>query len=288
MTERILLNKKVLWRNFTFALGIIFTILSAVFLFFTVDDVGLDTYCKKCVAIGVPVLLSIIFALWRTCTYKTNCIVDEPQRSIVLRYGDLWRFGFQKLCKKSRIVVVNVNTTFDTIIDPPGVVKPLVSARTVHGQWINQMIKHKISIESIDKQIENSLQEQQILPVSKLSKERGKCNNYSRGTIACCTYDNTTFYLVALSEFDENNNAQNSVEELRNTIYKLIDFIDKNGQNTDVYIPLMGSGDSRTGIDDRIALEILKSSLLIYKDKLHCKVNVVVYEGNRDKISIDV
>ena len=40
MVERILLNRKVMWKNFTFALGIIFAVLSSIFLAYTMESIG--------------------------------------------------------------------------------------------------------------------------------------------------------------------------------------------------------------------------------------------------------
>lgn len=288
--NRILLNKQTFTESFKTAFGIIFALVSFILLFFSIEDLHIDTIWKKCIALIVPVVLSLMFAVCSVYTYKKKVVLNETQRTISLIYGDLWRYGFPKFdlfCKKNRIVVVNVNTTFDTIVDPPGVNKALVSSKTVHGQWLNQMIKSGVTVETIDSMIKKSLGEQGVYPISKLSKKRGNCDNYPKGTIASCRHKNTIFYLIALSEFDENNNAQNTLEELRITILKLIEFIDKNSQNADIYIPLMGSGISRTGIDDATALEVLKSNLKIYKEKLHGNVNIVVYKGSRDTISLE-
>ena len=104
-------------------------------------------------ALLFPTLVAGLFAVIRACTFRKNKIVDETQLSIILRYGDLWRFGFPNFSKKRRIVVVNVNTAFDTIVDPPEIHNPLVSANTVHGQWICQMKKRGVSANELDAEI---------------------------------------------------------------------------------------------------------------------------------------
>lgn len=288
--KRLCINKKYVIRSFTSALSVEFTVISAVLLFFSLkDDLGitLDSFCKKCLALLIPILLAGLFAVIRTCTFRKNKIVDETQLSIILRYGDLWKFGFPRFSKKRRIVVVNVNTAFDTIVDPPEVHNPLVSANTVHGQWIEQMKKRGVSPNELDIEIEKSLDEQEIAPTAILNKDRGNNRIYPRGTIAIYQYKNTTFYLLALSEFDTRNNAQNTQEELRKTILKLIQFIGNYSQGCDVYIPVMGAGNSRTGIDDQTALELLASNLKLSRSSLRGKINVIVYEGNRDKVTIE-
>lgn len=288
--KRLCINKKYIIRRFISALSVEFTAISAVLLFFSLEDdlgITLDSVCKKCMALLIPILLAGLFAVIRACTFRKNKIVDETQLSIILRYGDLWRFGFPHFSKKRRIVVVNVNTAFDTIVDLPEIHNPLVSANTVHGQWIDQMKKRGVSANELDTEIEKSLEEQRITPTDILNKDRGNNRIYPRGTIAIYQYKNTTFYLLALSEFDTKNNAQNTQEELRKTILKLIEFIGNYSQGCDVYIPVMGAGNSRTGIDDQTALELLVSNLKLNRSSLRGKINVVVYEGNRDKVTIE-
>ncbi len=106
--------------------------------------------------------------------------------------------------------------------------------------------------------------------------------------IAVYEFGDTIFYLLALSEFDENNNAQNSKKELLKTIKSLLEFYDKHGQGNNLYIPLIGSGLSRTGIDKKEALETLSMMLCLYAKNLQGDVNIIVYKGDRDKVSIDV
>lgn len=285
--KRISINKDLLLRTFASSLGWLFSLFSIFLAFFSFDDLGIQTLCYRFLIILGIVILACICAVVRIMSYSKRVILSESTRSITLRYGNLWSYAFSKKCHSKRIVIISVNTTFDTIVDPAGIDKPLVSENTIHGQWINQMEKNGVDIDEIDRQIDNSLKNQNIVPLSVLSKTRGKCNNYSKGTIAYFTFKDTVFYLLALSEFDENNNVHNSIEELRTTINKMIDYLDKNGQGLDVYMPLMGTGKSRTyGITDRMALELIKSELLINKEKLHGNINVIVYEGDKDKISL--
>lgn len=288
--NRIYINKKCVFRTFTFVLSVEFTIISTVLLFFSLDDfpgIKVNSTCEKCLALLFPVLLAGLISIIRACFFNKNKIVNETQLSIILRYGNLWRYSFPKFSKKQRIVIVNVNTAFDTIVDSPEVHNPLVSAQTVHGQWINQMKRRGITTDELDIAIEKSLEEQGVTPTAVLNKDRGNNKIYPRGTIAVYQYQNTTFYLLALAEFDSKNNAQNTQEELRETILKLIKFIGNYSQGCNVYIPVMGAGNSRTGIDDQTALELLSSNLKLYRTSLRGEINVIVYERNRDKVIIE-
>lgn len=207
-----------------------------------------------------------------------------------MRYGDIWKIAFSKR-KEKKIVVVSVNTTFDTIVDENLAIvdKPLVSPSSMHGQWLTYMKSKNVDISTIDKNITNSLQLQKINPIRVLNseiKKRGKLNCYAKGTIAVYEYENTIFYLIALSEFDENNNAQNTKRELVSTITELIDFYDKHGNGYDIYVPLMGTLQSRTGISRVNSLEILTSMFELYEDKIQGCANIIVYFKDRDKVSL--
>lgn len=286
--KTICINKKVLCKYFISTLSVIYTIISALSIFFEPSDLGLelDTVCKKSIVLIIVNGCAFLIAMVMVCVFRKVTIVKETQLSITVRYGNLWKFGFPKYSKKQRIVVVNVNTAFDTIVDGPEVVKPLVSATSIHGQWILNMAAHNIKSEDLNYKIKESFRQQEILPSSTKNKTRGNSEIYPRGTIAVYPYENTTFYLLAMAEFDDDNNAQNTQEKLRKTILKLIEYIGKFSQNCDVYIPIMGSGISRTGIDDQTALELLLSNLKLNKKSLRGNINIVVYEKDRDKVII--
>ena len=287
--NRIAVNGKVLFREFKDIVGIEFTVISIWVTFFPMSNdvlLQLDTYIKKIIFIFLPFLFAAVISCIRTYLLKKRKVIDETQLSVILRYGDLWKYAFPRFSNKKRIVVVNANTAFDVLVDPPGVCKPLVSEKTLHGQWILKMNERGVSSEEINEKIQENLKEQNVSPTKILEKERGNTQIYPKGTVVQYKYNNTIFYLLALAEFDDMNNAQNTTSELSITISKLIDYIDENSQGFDVYIPLMGAGYSRTGIDEQASLGILESILKINRSKLRGKINVVVYEGSRDKISI--
>lgn len=266
-----------------------FAIASGVLLFIDKNDFKLDSALKGVAVIAVILLFSILYATVRTMVYKC---VEKIKGKLYVKYDDLWNIAFSRNGQK-KIVVVNVNTTFDTIVDTDlsSIDKPLVSARTIHGQWVNKMVKKGISVADLDKAITDNLELQSIQPykvIEQAEKTRGKCKCYSRGTIAVYEYGNTIFYLLALSEFDENNNAQNTKEELISTIIKLIEYYDKHGNGYDLYIPLLGTGQSRTGIEREDSLEILTSMFRLYADRIHGRVNIIVYYKDRDKISLGI
>lgn len=274
-----------LWRCASFFYGL----LSVVLMFYTLDEINMDTSHKKLFLLALPLLSSCILSIIWTNIYPRKVILDETQRKIIIRYGDLWRYAFPVCSQKERIVIINVNNAFDTIVEDASATHPLVGANTMHGQWIKHMQSKGMSIKEIDKAIDNSLKQQNIKPIreyNKTEKPKGKRKLYPLGTIAKCKYRNTTFFLVALSEFDENNTAHSTRSELEYVIESMISYIGKNGLGNDVYIPLMGSGKSRTGISDSQALDLMSYLFKINQEKLNEIINIVVYSAHRDKISL--
>ena len=71
------------------------------------------------------------------------------------------------------------------------------------------------------------------------------------------------------------------------TITRLVDFYDVHGQGYEMFVPLMGTGMSRTGISAQDSLKILSSVFDIHSDRLYGDVTIVVYEKDRDKISLE-
>ena len=293
MTERIKLNTKRFYSEFLSALATVSFVSSFILLFFDKEDFGLNTMKLKYLCIGGLLLVSLGWAFFRTAFYRET-IIKKESPVIKVEYSDIWKEAFPKSSKEKRIVVINVNTTFDVMVDEDtvNIKKPLVSPTTLHGQLITHLTKRGITREKLSEDIKRNLTKvQQLQPVRTIDqniKLRGELNCYEKGTIAAYNYGNTIFYLLAFSEFDENNNAQNSKDEMVRTVTKLVEFYNQNGQGYDMYVPLMGAGMSRTGITKADSLKILRSIFDIYNDKLQGNVHILVYEKDRDEVAIDV
>lgn len=287
LKSTISVNIKVFYTIFVHALSVLFAIASAILLFFEKDELKIKSFATKSgILIGI-LIVSVIVAVLYTFFYKNE---ENIKGKLYTCYDDLLSIAFNKKNEK-KIVVISVNTTFDTIIDDniSGVQHPLVSPKSVHGMWISRMLKTGKTLQELDKEIADSLSQQGIHPVLEIDKsikKRGKRKCYKKGTIARVQYNNTTFFLLALSEFDNNNNAQNTKEELIETIINLIDYYNCNGNGLDLYIPLLGTGLSRTNITEKESLELLTSMFTLFSDKIPGKTNIIVYKKNRHIVSI--
>jgi hypothetical protein len=118
-------------------------------------------------------------------------------------------------------------------------------------------------------------------------KSRGKRAWFSQGTVLSIKGElGLTYYLLALSDFDENLNAQCSKEEFIRCIQLLIAFYDKNGQGHPIYLPLMRTRLSRVNISSEESLNALANMLKLNRDKVHGEVNVVVFNKHSKEVSI--
>jgi hypothetical protein len=167
---------------------------------------------------------------------------------------------------------------------------PLVSLKTIHGQWLKYMNELGYDYIALNKLIETDLKNRNINPIreySKKDKPRGNTKSYPLGSIITISGKNdTTFYLIAISCFDKNNRATTSRKNIRNCVDDLLEFYDKNGQEYPIYIPLFGTGRSRADLNHQQAFKIIKSSILTDEQHLHGTINIVVFTEDKDKVSI--
>ena len=109
------------------------------------------------------------------------------------------------------------------------------------------------------------------------------------GTVAMVRGNNSsTFLLLAISEYDKNNIAHTSVEDLELCIKSLVDFYDQHGQGHRLAIPLMGTNLSRAGLSHDDSLRVITSLFQLYGDKIHGEIDVVIYKGDKDKVTLDI
>lgn len=292
--ETIKLNFKIICETTVKIASSLYTILTIILTFISWADLGINSISCRISILILIFVLSVTLAIVYICLIKKEVTIwKKGNGTIKVGYDDIMEIAFNKDKKNNkRIVVIPVNTCFDTIVDDDisKFDKPLVSSKTIHGKWIKKFIEQGISIDELDKRINDSLDKQAIKPlfnISEKEKNRGKRKEYEKGTIAIVKENqNIEFFLLALSKFDENNNAQCSKDELIEIVHKLILFYNKNGQGYELFLPLMGTNLSRVGISHEEALSILESSFKLYSDEIHGKINIIIYNKERNKVAI--
>jgi len=137
---------------------------------------------------------------------------------------------------KTRIVVIPVNTSFDTHLSTKAEKEPcpLVSKQTIHGGLLYRLSVKGLKKEELNRRIRENLM------VNKLISDTEEEVNMPIGTIATLDVDNSILYLLAISKFDENNNARSSKNDIQKAIQKMIEHYNCKGQGYELFLPLMG------------------------------------------------
>ena len=194
--------------------------------------------------------------------------------------GDIFKYAFANRRKRKTIVVIPVNTKFDTHLSTKleKTTNPLVSGETLHGEWLLRLKKRNMKMDDVKQRI-----------LDDLSHRHSNCNNdgeYPIGTIATVVYDNACFYLLAISIFDENNRAVSCPQYIEEAIDKLLNFYDINGQGYELYIPLLGTGRSRAGLTYPEAFDLLSRKLINKSSTVHGKIIIVISTDAANQLSI--
>ena len=274
--------------------GSIFTVFSVLFVFIDWSDLKINKISHRISILSLVVFGSFILSLvWVLYICKVKNIWTKGKNKVTAIYGDIYKIGFDKRNKNSKIVVIPVNDTFETIVENSSetITKPLVSEHTNHGKWIKLFCKYnKITPEELNERIQNNLLMQGNSPIkvyTKEEKQRGNLNSYELGTVAIIDGINRVkFYLLAISKFDGLNNAQSTKKEVRNATESLIDYYDKNGQADPMFIPLMGTGKSRANMTHIQSFNVIKSCILTSEKSITGEINIVVYSKDKERVSI--
>ncbi|MDC7289115.1 DUF6430 domain-containing protein [Blautia schinkii] len=271
--------------------GTLFSLLSVILSFISWDEMGIKLSSIKISIFLVIVVVSFAGAILYICCLKRSATVwEKGTGKVVLRYGDIMKLAFPKHNSNKRFIVIPVNTSFDTILDEQSTNGhyPLVSVNTIHGKWLESMVKNGISIEQLDKEIDNRLQN--IKPVKLMDRKqrsRGKLKFYKNGTLVPINgKQNVTYLLLAFSEFDEKNRAHACKEDVIECLKSVLEYYNDQGQGNELYIGLIGTGLSRADFSHRQSLETIQTVFRLYNEKIHGSVNIVIYKGDRSKVSI--
>lgn len=293
MIQKIKNNFFQIVKQWIVIIGTLFSVFSALLVFVTWEEMGVTKiFFKICIFLIVIVFGFLVSVIWICFCKKSNQIWSQGNGKINVTYGNILKIAFPKKSKGKRIVVIPVNTCFDTIVDENLSMcdKPLVSAKTIHGMWIREMEKRGTNIELLDKKIEEYIQTKAIEYIKKLAKEnkpRGKRKVFDFGTVVVLEEKNDViFFLLSISEFDIDNKAQSSKEKIIKSLKSLLSFYDSNGQGYTLYLPLMGTGRARAGLTHKESLQTIKAVLLLYNEVIKGEINIVVYDKDSDKVSI--
>lgn len=219
---------------------------------------------------------------------QSNIIWKKGKNCVKVVSGDLFKYGFGNRKKTKNIIVIPVNTAFDTHItrrleeDPV----PLVSETTIHGQWLTRMQKSGVSEEELYKRIVMSLQRFGTSSIGIAENPKGRQPIYPIGSIAIVESKNASYFLVAISDFDKQNIAHSTAENIDKSVEALLEKYNAVGQGYDLYLPILGTGRSRTGLSIGEAFSLLKESFMAHADLIQGQIIVVARPEDIEEIDL--
>lgn len=208
-----------------------------------------------------------------------------------MKYGNILSIGKRKSrfrrSAKNKLIVIPVNSHFDTIVEDSLVPNPLVAPKTIHGMWLKSYEKEKsMTPKQIQTVIFNFLDKKGIKAYVE-EREKGSNRKYPIGTCAIIEgINNVNYVLWAISDFNQTNVAHATKESLITSLVSLLDFINTQSQGDECYIPLVGTGQSRANLSHKESLHTILSTIDLYREKMVGVINIVIYNGDKSKVSI--
>jgi len=286
-------NVKYIFVNFKYYLtfyfgaisfiGVIIAIASCII---NVSDLLNEWSIAQKIGLIVGVYFGIAFLIIPFFFWKRRLIYyKNGEHEVSAEYGDLNKLSYKYGSEK--VVFINVNTTFDMIIEPPGP-KALVAEGTNHGRFIKRVCDaNKLTFEQLNSDVQKLLDNQTKFTPRTVKREKGNEKDYPIGTYVIYKLGKISYLLFAFARFNENNNAypgEESKDEL--PLKELLTAVNESSQNLDVYIPLLGTGNSRYHFSNYDSFNQIKHYLLSHKRNIEAKYRIVVYSGIKDEVSI--
>jgi hypothetical protein len=142
------------------------------------------------------------------------------------------------------------------------------------------------SMAQIDERITKSLAKNGFSSTGNSKNGHGKMINYPFGSVAVIETDNATYFLIAIAQFDDYNNARSSSDDIDKALVSLLNVYDRVGLGYDLYMPLMGTGLSRAGLSLQESYDLLTEALIQNSSKIHGHIHVILRPEDRKEISI--
>lgn len=284
MVDRIKANITVLIK-YLMAYWSSLSALACVWLaFISWDDMGISGKLYRLLVLLSIFVISVILAVITVLLRKRNKVFGDINKGLELCYGDIMKIGFPKKLSNKRIIVIPVNRCFDLSCD-----ENLVSRKSIHGQWIEKFLSSNAQQDDVHQYIQDVLEQRQI-PfelIEPCNKKSGYLRRYSPGTVVEIKGDNNvTYYLLALSKFDEDLRAYCSEIEFYKALHGLVEYYDAHGQGEDLYCPIMGDHIARPIRNTSDIISFMVSFFRFNQKNIHGKVHMVVYNKMKSDISI--
>lgn len=175
--------------------------------------------------------------------------------------GDLISLAFNKKGNKyKKIYVISVDSQIGTI-QSENYRNKAISPDSIHGKWLSKLNSYGKSFQ----------------------KNNDEFFSDSEFGIDVFVMGKTEFYLLPISDIEDNGKSISNKDRIESAITKLAEKYDAQGQGVEIYVPLIGTGRSRSKLSLKESFDLLVDS---FSKEMHGKINIVVYEKNVDFLGL--
>ena len=292
LATRFWLNKSYILSQACKYTGIVFTVWGLISILNPLDDClsnEVTSVCKLLIgilAVVIVYLLSAIVSSIICLNSNKECVfTSNSKHSVYIHFGDILSPEVLAEGGNQRYnLVIPVNRCFDTIVDDN-----LISHRSLHGRVIQNLYDtNEFTPEGLDQMMQEALPQRDFESIlTKDQKPEGNLRRFKVGTVAeVRKSQDLTYFFLGLSKFDSNLQASTTKSEYAVAIQRLIEFCNARSQGYPVVMPVIGTGLSRTNIEIRSTIKYLISALRINRDIINCDFHIIVWQGDKDKVSI--
>lgn len=250
-----------------FGFTVLWTILEPIF---SILDIKAESYnywyLASYTAVSFIISLFIIYP-----KRKVEFEFKNTNTKVEIKFGDLFNEKGHK--------VIPVNDYFDSKIGKP------VSPKSLHGIFIEKVLGGHIEI--FDKAVENQLNNKEIDSIKRVD---GKSLKYNLGETINIDYNKTKYFCFALSNSDNECNANSTPSLMLDALNGLWKSIRIEGNGTDINLPLVGDGLSRIGLPQSQLLQLILISLLksVKERDLSSTIRIILTEKVFEKIDLEI
>lgn len=177
-------------------------------------------------------------------------------------------FKKTKSNKDTKLIVIPFDADFNLHLSLYNDPKTIVSPKSLHGKWLLKMKENGMDEDALKRTI--------------------KPNNYKIGDVRIHKFNQNIFYLLAISKFDSKNIAHANKNDIKQSIIELLNFYNEHGLAYELYIPLLGTGNSRAKLDFIDSFKLIKDTIIENIDLLNGIINIVIYDQDYKEIEEDL
>lgn len=248
------------------------------FTFFNPDEDEISKKSRLFVTFIVVLGAYLGAILWILFIRKKKIIYIRKMSKIVVEYASLLEMLKQyEREKRQGIFIIPVNRCFDTVVNDV-----LIEKTTIHGQII-EYLKETYTEQKLEQVIQSALEAKKINNLVQLEREEKKNGNLKRypvGTIVeIITANENVLYLAAFTEFQNENEkivARSNLYEYSEFLQSVIDYSFSDGRNLPIYMPAVGCGNSRLGIEVEDSIQKIVTMWKMNSGKLRNDVHIVI------------